>query len=261
MDFGTCDTFLEKIPRFPYNTEEIFFYPSHKDGFNNCEKDDMIIANQKRLEIIKRNSEKIFSPKFLEQYMQEVNDTEHLRILGPICRQYGFELDKPRNWTESLKVLQIGCGPWGESLDFGVKLDQKLRALGAEVINIDIEDKSKYYPTGNFIQGSWLTMENYFKAEQFHVVFMDDMDPAISDQIYEYYKKTTLHPSSYNFDLLNRTQSITKKKGLNLFGIRDCTSFKMPENVNDVVHFLYTDWNYLIPPKFNGGVQIYKKRF
>lgn len=246
---------LKRLPRFPYPIESTFYSPYHLDGFNNEEREEMTSSNLKRVEIIEQNSSIFYSDSLVKDYKEIFGDVKDMGTIGTIARYFGFELSKTNYFNRHLNILQIGSGPW-EFYENGPKLHKKLESLGAMVTSMDINDYSNYYPEGKFVKGSWLDIDSIFKKNSFDVIFTDQMNPDLSDQIYNFYPKHLSESEKYK-DLVKKSLSITTK-GMLIIGGIDSSCFKIPENANDLICYNNNiQYLYLTSKHCFGNVQIY----
>ncbi len=212
-------------------------------------------------EIIRRNSNKIYPKEFLAKVNEQTREHNvSLKLIFPIAlilRIYGtgnnFKLKPQEELERKLEILQIGCG------ESGSYISKSLRDYGANMINIDVRNYSNLYePEDHFIQESWFNIDKLFPAKQFDVIFMEDMDPQIEEQIRGL--DTSVIRAYTN--LLEMTFSkINQYNGLFFNHIGDITCFSLPSYITQLPSFELSRpriSNYFETKIINGKQQIYK---
>lgn len=195
-----------------------------------------------------------FHDAFMDEYKKRIitiGREDNHSVLLPICKEFGFNLS-------GLNILQVGCGPWKKYLQ-GPKMDELLRGLGANMINLDIMDKSEFYRSSRFFQGSWLDIDNIFKRGELDVVFVHRMNPEeLNVEVGNAFQGRTERGYS---DLFFRTMSVIKPEGMLLVTgtYHNCFSFPsdLDEEVNRGKHISSTTLSHKL---FSSLIHVYRHK-
>lgn len=202
------------------------------------------------------DSSEVFSQEYKEFYYNNFPTVWNCMPISVILRRFGMEFKN--DFGEKLKILQLGCGP-NYGYDSGPKLDQILTQFGVKVLNLDIEKSAEeYYSQGSFIHGSCLELDKYFSDFEFDVIFMDQMDPFLDEQIREEIKEDDL--SSKYLTFVDNIMDKVKSQGMFFISNAGNCSFRIGDNENLKIKKKYK-YSYFQESLLIGGLglQVYEK--